>query len=215
LKIASTSFESTNSAAVSHSAFSFRRNSRSSSLILRRSDWVCIAVNVLGNLLVRARAYPGAPLVEQTLNKQIEQASILMQNTVEKPSTALVDLGCRGVDRDNPELTIIHRRKAKSLGEPERKLIQRRDAVEPVIAHLKPIIAWIAFPSSARKGFGCLRCYAPQATTYGGCSEQSPARASGTPSWKLPPELVWAIRRHLTKTLIRIIPSRVHEMAPN
>jgi hypothetical protein len=38
LKIASTFFESTNSAAASASAFSFRRNSRSSSLIRRRSD---------------------------------------------------------------------------------------------------------------------------------------------------------------------------------
>jgi len=46
------------------------------------------------------------------------------------PTTAVVDLGYRGVDRDNPGLTIIHRGKAKSLGEPERKLIKRRNAVE-------------------------------------------------------------------------------------
>ena len=35
--------------------------------------------------------------------------TILMQDTGEKPSTAVVDLGYRGVDRDNPGLTIIHR----------------------------------------------------------------------------------------------------------
>ena len=69
--------------------------------------------------------------------QQIEQATILMQDTGEKPTTAVVDLGYRGVDRDNPELRIIHRGKAKSLGEPERKLIKRRNAIEPVIGHLK------------------------------------------------------------------------------
>jgi IS5 family transposase len=50
---------------------------------------------------------------------------------------AYVNLGYRGVDRDNPDLTIIHRGEAKSLGGPERKLIKRRNAVEPVIGHLK------------------------------------------------------------------------------
>jgi len=34
-------------------------------------------------------------------------------------------------------MRIIHRGKAKSLGGPERKFIKRRNAVEPVIGHLK------------------------------------------------------------------------------
>jgi IS5 family transposase len=70
---------------------------------------VGIAVTAQGNLIVGARAYSGAPFDEHTLNEQIEQATILMQDTGEKPSTAVVDLGYRGVDRDNPGLTIIHR----------------------------------------------------------------------------------------------------------
>ena len=118
------------------------------------------------------------------------------------------------VDRDNPDLTIIHRGKAKSLGEPERKLIKRRNAVEPVIGHLKADhrmdrchlkgeigdrlhavlcaagynLRWL-FRAIARKGLGVFFLL-------------------------LPPELIWAIRRHLSKSFLRISPERVHEMAP-
>ena len=41
------------------------------------------------------------------------------------------------MDRDNPDLIIIHRGKAESLGGPERNLFNRRNAVVPVIGHLK------------------------------------------------------------------------------
>ena len=70
---------------------------------------VGIAVTAKGNLIVGARAYSGAPFDGHTLNEQIEKATILMQDTGEKPSMAVVDLGYRGVGRDNPGLTIIHR----------------------------------------------------------------------------------------------------------
>jgi hypothetical protein len=49
----------------------------------------------------------------------------------------MVDLGCRGVGRDNPDLIIIHRFTVKSLGEHELKFIKRRKSVEPLIGHLK------------------------------------------------------------------------------
>jgi IS5 family transposase len=48
-----------------------------------------------------------------------------------------VDLGYRGVDQDNPGVSIKHRGKYKSLTEKELKLLKRRQAIEPIIGHLK------------------------------------------------------------------------------
>jgi IS5 family transposase len=45
--------------------------------------------------------------------------------------------GYRGVDKDNPGLDIKHRGKWKSLAKPEIKLLKRRQAIEPIIGHLK------------------------------------------------------------------------------
>jgi hypothetical protein len=41
------------------------------------------------------------------------------------------------VDRDNPQVEIIHRGKYKSLTQPQRRWLKRRQAVEPAIGHLK------------------------------------------------------------------------------
>ena len=49
----------------------------------------------------------------------------------------MVDLGYRGVDRDNPDVEIIHRGKYKSLTAQQRRWLKRRQAVEPAIGHLK------------------------------------------------------------------------------
>jgi IS5 family transposase len=48
-----------------------------------------------------------------------------------------VDLGYRGVDKDNPGIDIKHRGKFKSLTQEERKNLKRRQAIEPIIGHLK------------------------------------------------------------------------------
>ena len=48
-----------------------------------------------------------------------------------------MDLGYRGVDRDNPNVEIIHRGKYKSLTVQQRRWLKRRQAVEPAIGHLK------------------------------------------------------------------------------
>ena len=98
---------------------------------------VGIALTVRGNLIVGARAFAGNPFDGHTLNEQIEQATILMESTGMKPCTAYVDLGYRGVDKDNPGLDIKHRGKWKSLTKPEIKLLKRRQAIEPIIGHLK------------------------------------------------------------------------------
>ncbi|MFN9503705.1 MAG: transposase, partial [Rubrivivax sp.] len=54
-----------------------------------------------------------------------------------RPNKAVVDLGYRGVDADNPGLTITHRGKARSLSAEDRKLLKRRNAIEPIFGHLK------------------------------------------------------------------------------
>jgi IS5 family transposase len=60
-----------------------------------------------------------------------------MQATGMKPQTVYVDLGYRGVDQANPGIDIKHRGKFKSLTEQEKKMLKRRQAIEPIIGHLK------------------------------------------------------------------------------
>ncbi|MBK7720525.1 MAG: transposase [Simplicispira sp.] len=98
---------------------------------------VGIAMTLKHNLIVGARAFPGKPYDGHTLREQLEQAGILMQETGVQPSTVYVDLGYRGVDADNPGIAIKHRGKFKTLSAQERKLLRRRQAVEPIIGHLK------------------------------------------------------------------------------
>ena len=98
---------------------------------------VGIASTLHGNLIVGARAFHGNPYDGHTLNEQLEQATILMQDSAAKPVTAFVDVGYRGVDADNPQVRIVHRGKSKRISEQDRKLLKRRQAVEPIIGHLK------------------------------------------------------------------------------
>jgi IS5 family transposase len=98
---------------------------------------VGIASTLKGNLIVGARAFHGNPYDGHTLNAQLEQATILMQDTGNKPTTAFVDLGYRGVDQDNPGVRIVHRGKSKRISDEERQLLKRRQAIEPIIGHLK------------------------------------------------------------------------------
>ena len=98
---------------------------------------VGIAMTLKHNLIVGAKAFAGNPFDGHTLREQLEQAAILMQDTGMKPTTAYVDLGYRGVDADNPGIDIKHRGKKKTLTPQEWKLLKRRQAIEPVIGHLK------------------------------------------------------------------------------
>lgn len=98
---------------------------------------VGIASTHKGNLIVGARAFHGNPYDGHTLHEQLEQASILMQDSAVKPATAFVDLGYRGVDAQNPDVHIVHRGKSKRISEQERKQLKRRQAIEPIIGHLK------------------------------------------------------------------------------
>jgi IS5 family transposase len=98
---------------------------------------VGIALTLKRNLIVGARHFKGNPYDGHTLNEQIEQANILMQDTQAHIDQAFVDLGYRGVDRDNPGIDIAHRGKKKQLSKLALKLLPRRQAVEPIIGHLK------------------------------------------------------------------------------
>ena len=98
---------------------------------------VGIATTLKGNLIVGARTFPGNPYDGHTLQEQVEQASILMQATGVRPQTVYVDLGYRGVDQANPDIAIKHRGRFKSLTDEERKNLKRRQAIEPIIGHLK------------------------------------------------------------------------------
>jgi IS5 family transposase len=89
------------------------------------------------NLIVGARAFPGNPYDGHTLNAQLEQASILMQDNKIAPSDVFVDLGYRGVDANNPTVAIKHRGKFKSLSASDKRMLKRRQAIEPIIGHLK------------------------------------------------------------------------------
>jgi hypothetical protein len=86
---------------------------------------------------VGARAFDGNSCDVLTLARQIEQATILMQDTGAKPNTAWANLGCRGVDADKPEIEISRRVMKTRLTELQEKTLERRQAIEPVIGHQK------------------------------------------------------------------------------
>ncbi len=59
------------------------------------------------------------------------------QDLERSPKQVIVDLGYCGVDADNPGVQIIHRGKYKSLSDHEKRLLKRRQAIEPLIGHTK------------------------------------------------------------------------------
>ena len=78
-----------------------------------------------------------------------------MQDTGTQPCTAFVDLGYRGVDAENPDVRIVHRGKSKRISEEERQLLKRRQAIEPVIGHVK---ADQRMDRCHLKGYRAMRC---------------------------------------------------------
>ena len=88
-------------------------------------------------LMVGARSFPGNPYDGHTLAEQLEQTRNLCQDIGVEPKTAVVDLGYRGVDADNPGVQILHRGKFKSLTAVQRRWLKRRQAIEPARGHTK------------------------------------------------------------------------------
>jgi IS5 family transposase len=54
-----------------------------------------------------------------------------------KPKTVLVDLRFRGADAEVSSLYLIHRGKHKKLTNSQRRWLKRRQAIEPIIGHVK------------------------------------------------------------------------------
>mgnify|MGYP001169815332 FL=1 len=98
---------------------------------------VGVALTHKRGLMVGTRSFPGNPYDGHILAEQLEQVTILTEDTGARPKLVVVDLGLRGVDADNPGVEIIHRGKFKSLTDQQRKWLKRRQAVEPAIGHLK------------------------------------------------------------------------------
>ena len=97
-----------------------------------------IAVTARSGLIVGARTFPGNPYDGHCLAAQIEQSTILLQDIAENPiQTVIADLGYRGVDHEIAPVQLVHRGKRKRLGEKAKRWLRRRQAIEPVIGHLK------------------------------------------------------------------------------
>jgi transposase, IS5 family len=98
---------------------------------------VSLAITHRSGLMVGARSFPGNPYDGHTLAEQLEQTNTLLQDIGVKPTTAVVDLGFRGVDQACAPVQIIHRGKFKSLDAQQRRWLKRRQAIEPAIGHTK------------------------------------------------------------------------------
>lgn len=98
---------------------------------------VSLAVTHQPGLMVNARSFAGNPCDGHTLAAQIEQATNLRQDIGIKPTTAIVDLGGRDVDKGVAPAKVIHRGKFKSLGPKQRAWLKWCQAIEPLIGHTK------------------------------------------------------------------------------
>ena len=87
--------------------------------------------------MVGARSFPGNPYDGHILAAQLEQTTNLLQDLGRSPTQAVVDLGFRGVDADNPGVEIIHRGRYKTLTAQQKRWLKRRQAIEPMIGHAK------------------------------------------------------------------------------
>jgi len=98
---------------------------------------VSVAISHGSGLVVGARSFPGNPYDGHTLADQLEQTRILLEDVNAVPHTVYTDLGFRGVDDRIGDVTLRHRGKWKTLAAAQRLALRRRQAVEPVIGHLK------------------------------------------------------------------------------
>jgi len=98
---------------------------------------VSLAVTHKKGLMVASRNFTGNPYDGHILSAQLEQTTNLLQDIGRAPKQAVVDLGYRGVDADNPGVEIIHRGRWKSMREHHKRLLNRRQAIEPAIGHIK------------------------------------------------------------------------------
>ena len=93
---------------------------------------VSVAVTAREGLVVGMRSMPGNPYDGHTVDGQIEQVGILTGVT---PTIALVDRGYRGVEAEaGTRLLVSHTRRLPAR---LKRLLKRRQVVEPMIGHMK------------------------------------------------------------------------------
>ncbi len=93
---------------------------------------VSIAVTAREGLVVGMRSMPGAPYDGHTAHEQLAQVEIL---TGQRPKIVLADRGYRGAEvQEDVRLLISHTR---SLPPRLKRLLKRRQVVEPMIGHMK------------------------------------------------------------------------------
>jgi len=119
---------------------------------------VGIASTLKHNLIVGARAFHGNPYDGHTLAEQLEQATILMQDSAVEPATAFVDLGYRGVGADLPGVRIVHRPRAKAPASKRPGCSNGARRLSPSSATAKATTAWTAVTSREKSATGCTRC---------------------------------------------------------
>ena len=96
-----------------------------------------IATTARQNFIVGARSFPNNPFDGHTLAEQVEQATILMQDVAVVPETVYVDRGYRLKKEDRLPIRTLPPDMKHLVTEEERKLANRRQAIEPIIGHLK------------------------------------------------------------------------------
>jgi len=98
---------------------------------------VSLAITHKQGLMVGAKRFTGNPFDGHTLKAQLAQCNALTSSVGQPVKQAIVDLGYRGVDADNPGVQVVHRGRIKSMTKAEKKLLRRRQAIEPAIGHVK------------------------------------------------------------------------------
>jgi transposase, IS5 family len=98
---------------------------------------VSVAITHEENLIVGTQRMSGRPYDGHTLNEQLQQVNAIISDSGECVAKAYVDLGYKGAQKDNPRVMVIDRSKIKKMDKDERAALKRRQAVEPVIGHLK------------------------------------------------------------------------------
>ena len=98
---------------------------------------VSLAITHKQGLMVGTKRFTGNPFDGHTLKAQLAQCNALTSSVGRPVKQAIVDLGYRGVDADNPGVQVVHRGRIKSMSKAEKKLLRRRQAIEPAIGHVK------------------------------------------------------------------------------
>jgi hypothetical protein len=129
---------------------------------------------------VRGRS-PATPMTA-TLAEQLEQSSIQSQDLpgTTHPKGALIDLGFRGVDVNASSVHLINHGKHKTLTSTQRRWLKRRQAIEPIIGHVKHDARYASLLAQrAHRRCAARRAVRPRATTCAGCRARLFARVWG------------------------------------